>query len=208
MNFAYVRVSTKEQNESRQTEKMLSLGVEDRFIFVEKESGKDFESRPVYQGLKQMLRKDDLLYIDSIDRLGRDYDGIIREWNEITKDIGADVVALDMREIFDSRKFKAQGDIGKLLETQMLSLLSWVAEQERTKIMTRCQEGRQSAKERGVRMGRKPIEIDKTQFEVVYGKVERGEITNKYAEKLLGMKHTTYFTTAKNYKEKKGLWAE
>lgn len=208
MNFAYVRVSTKEQNEARQTEKMLALGVEDRFVFVEKESGKDFENRPVYQGLKQMLRKDDLLYIDSIDRLGRDYDGIIREWNEITKGIGADVVALDMQEIFDSRKFKAQGDIGKLLETQMLSLLSWVAEQERNKIMTRCQEGRQSAKERGVKMGRKPIEIDKTQFEIVYGKVERGEITNKYAEKLLNMKHTTYFTTAKHYKEKTGPWSD
>lgn len=208
MLLAYVRVSTKEQNEDRQVDKMVALGVERRFVLVEKESGKNFEDRPVYQTLRNMLQEGDLLYIDSIDRLGRSFEGVIKEWNAITKEIKADVVALDMSEVFDSRKFKAQGEIGKLLEQQMLSLLAWVADQERNKIITRCQEGRAAAKQRGVKMGRKPIEIDKTQFEIVYGKVERGEITNKYAEKLLGMKHTTYFTTAKQYREKTGLWAE
>ena len=140
MKIAYVRVSTEEQNEDRQIEKVRSLGVADRFIFVDKASGKNFD-RPAYRAMKQVLREGDLLIVDSIDRLGRDYDGIQEEWYEITKEIKADIVALDMADLFDSRKFKQQGEIGKLLERQMLSLLAWVAEQERKKIKTRQREG-------------------------------------------------------------------
>ena len=156
--FGYIRVSAKDQNESRQVEKMQSLKVQERFLFVEKQSGKDF-NRPVYQSMCQMLRSGDLLYIDSIDRLGRNYEAIKDEWRHITREIGADVVALDMPDLFDSRKFRAQGDVGKLLEDQMLSLLAWVAEQERKKIRSRQREGIDIAKRQGKYKGRKPIEI-------------------------------------------------
>lgn len=156
--MGYVRVSSKDQNEERQIEKMKSLGVPDRYLFVEKQSGKDFE-RPVYQALCQMLRPGDLLYIDSIDRLGRNYEAVKDEWRRLTREMGVNVVALDMPDIFDSRKFLEQGDVGKLLEDQMLSLLAWVAEQERNKIRTRQREGIAIAKRQGKYKGRKPVTV-------------------------------------------------
>lgn len=156
--MGYVRVSTKDQNEARQVDKMQSLGVTERYLFVEKQSGKDFE-RPIYQSMCQMLRAGDLLYIDSIDRLGRNYEAVKDEWRRLTRDIGVDVVALDMPDLFDSRKFRAQGDVGKLLEDQMLSLLAWVADQERQKIRQRQREGITIARQEGKYKGRKPVSI-------------------------------------------------
>ena len=156
--MGYVRVSTKEQNEARQLEKMKDLKIKERYTFVEKQSGKDF-SRPVYNDLRRALRAGDLLYIDSIDRLGRNYHEVKAEWYDITHRLGADVVALDMPELFDSRRFKEQGDVGKLLEDQMLSLLAWVAEQERKKILARQKEGIAIAKAAGKYKGRKPIAV-------------------------------------------------
>ena len=166
MDYGYVRVSGDDQNAERQIEKMKALGVTDRFLFIEKKSGKDFE-RPIYQAMKLTFRDGDLLYIDSIDRLGRNYEEVKAEWKSLTKDLRIDVVALDMPDVFDSRNFKAQGDIGKLLEDQMLSLLAWVAEQERKKILQRQKEGIAVAKAAGKYLGRKPISIDKAFFERV-----------------------------------------
>ncbi|BDF70097.1 DNA recombinase [Oscillospiraceae bacterium] len=156
--IGYVRVSTREQNEARQVQKMRDLGVTERFLFLEKQSGKDFE-RPVYQAMCNVLRPGDLLIIDSIDRLGRNYEQVKDEWKRLTRDLGVDVVALDMPGLFDSRRFKEMGDIGKLMEDQMLSLLAWVAEQERTKMLQRQREGIAVAKEKGVYKGRKPVAI-------------------------------------------------
>lgn len=206
MNIAYVRVSTKDQNPERQINTMRELGVEDRFIFVEKESGKDF-NRPVYQAMKLTLREGDLLYIDSIDRLGRNYDQDIEEWKELTKKIKVDVVALDKQDIFDSRKFKAQGDTGKLLEDMMLSLFSWMAEQERKKGKERQAEGIANAKAKGIYKGRKPIDINKEAFEAIFKEVESGDRTNKYAMKKLGLKPNTYYKAVADYKAKTGKWA-
>lgn len=122
---------------ARQKNKLINLGVEERLIFEDKASGKDF-NREQYQFMRnQVLRSGDLLYIDSLDRLGRNYDIIISEWKYITREINADIVVLDQESIFDSRKFKQQGDIGKLLEDQILSLLSYVAKIERKKIKQR-----------------------------------------------------------------------
>lgn len=203
--YGYVRVSSKDQNPDRQIEKMHKLGIDDRFIFVEKQSGKDFD-RAVYQGMKSTFRKGDLLYLDSIDRLGRNYEAVKEEWRELTRTIGVDVVALDMPDLFDSRKFKAQGDVGKLLEDQMLSLLAWVADQERKKINQRQLEGIARAKAEGKYKGRKPIEIDKAEFEAVYSEVVRGERTNKYAMKKLGLKPNTYYKAAKEFTTRTGRW--
>lgn len=205
MKIAYVRVSTKEQNPERQIEKMKELGVEDRFIFIEKGSGKDF-NRPIYQAMKLTLREGDLLFIDSIDRLGRNYEQDIEEWKELTKKIKVDVVALDKQDVFDSRKFRLQGDTGKLLEDMMLSLFSWIAEQEHKKIKERQAEGIANAKAKGVYKGRKPIEVNKEAFEAVLKEVEAGERTNKYAMKKLGLKPNTYYKAVGEYKTKTGRW--
>lgn len=186
--FGYIRVSAKDQNEARQTEKMLSLGVADRFLFVDKQSGKDFD-RPEYQAMCRMLRDGDLLYIDSIDRLGRNYEAIKNEWRRITREIGADVVALDMPDLFDSRKFRAQGDVGKLLEDQMLSLLAWVAEQERKKILTRQREGIEIAKRAGKYKGRKPVEVP--DFPRHYARYLRHEVSKAALARELGISRPT-----------------
>ena len=166
MDAGYVRVSSKDQNEERQLIKMRELGIEERRIFVEKASGKDFE-RPVYQAMKNSgaLRAGDVLYIDSIDRLGRNYEGIKDEWKCLTREMGVDIVALDMPDLFDSRKFRTMGEYGVLMEDQMLSLLAWVADQERKKIKTRQAEGIAVAKAEGKYKGRKPVEVNPYEFE-------------------------------------------
>ena len=205
MDAAYVRISDKTQNEARQVQKMLELGVDERRIFIEKASGKDFD-RPVYQAMIQSgaLRSGDLLYIDSIDRLGRTYDGIKQEWARLTREMCVDVVALDMPELFDSRRFRAMGEYGKLMEDQMLSLLAWVADQERQKIRTRQAEGIALAKARGAYTGRKPIQPDKALFERLYGEVKRKERTATYAMKQLGIKSNTWYRMIREYETRTG----
>ena len=209
MEFMYVRCSTKDQNEERQVNKAKELGIIDRNIYIEKASGKDFD-RPVYQGLKNssVIREGDILYVDSIDRLGRNYEGIISEWKEWTRDRGVDIVALDMNGLFDSRKFKNMGDYGKLMEDQMLSLLSWVAEQERNKIKTRQAEGIAIAKAEGKYKGRKPVEVDKYEFAKLYSEVVSGERTNKYVMDKLGLKRNTYYKLVEEFKTKTGRFEE
>ncbi|MED3219428.1 recombinase family protein, partial [Bacillus thuringiensis] len=125
MKIGYIRVSAKDQNIERQLKKMRDLQIEDRFIFIDKESGKHFD-RPNYQSMKKIIREGDLLHIDSLDRLGRNYDGVIAEWKHITRELKADIIILDNETLFDSRKFKDMGDMGKLMEDQFLSLLSYV----------------------------------------------------------------------------------
>lgn len=199
--LAYVRVSSSDQNPGRQIEKMRALGVDERRIFVEKASGKDFD-RNVYQLVKMIIHKDDVLFIDSLDRLGRNYDGIIREWKEITRDIGADIVALDKADLFDSRKFKAMGDIGKLLEDQMLSMMSYVAEQERLKNKQRQKEGIAIAKREGKYKGRKPVPVGDMFFAVTKMWVD-GQIGLSEAQKRLDMAPATFFRKCKEYGIKK-----
>ena len=140
MNIAYIRVSSKDQNPGRQLEKIKALGIDERFVFIDKASGRNFV-RPEYIAMKRMLREGDILYIDSLDRLGRNYDGVISEWKEITRKINADIIVLDRENLFDSRKFKSMGNIGKLMEDQFLSLLSYLADEERNKIRSRQREG-------------------------------------------------------------------
>lgn len=186
--MGYVRVSSKDQNEARQVEKMQALGIPERYLFIEKQSGKDFE-RPIYQAMCRMLRAGDLLFIDSVDRLGRNYEAVKDEWRRLTREIGADVVALDMPDLFDSRKFRAQGDVGKLLEDQMLSLLAWVADQERKKIRQRQREGIELAKHRGVYHGRKPVTVpDLAQH---YERWQRHEISKSALTRELGISRPT-----------------
>lgn len=202
MNVGYVRVSSKDQNPERQIEKMKSLMSDERFLFVEKESGKNFTDRPKYQAMKLALREGDVLYVDSIDRLGRNYEAVKEEWRELTRQIKADVVALDMPDLFDSRKFKEQGEVGKLLEDQMLSLLAWVADQERQKIRKRQKEGIAIAKEKGAYKGRKEIPVGDMFFAVTKMWVD-GQISLSEAQERLGMAPATFFRKCKKYGIKK-----
>ncbi|MCM2535197.1 recombinase family protein [Neobacillus pocheonensis] len=150
---AYGRVSTDQQDLTRQLLKFQELGIEEEHIYMDKASGKNFD-RPEYQVMKESIKEGDLLYLDALDRLGRDYDGILSEWKEITRKMNADIVILENKELFDSRKFKAMGDMGKLMEDQFLSLLSYVAEQERKRMLQRQKEGIAIAKAAGKYKGK------------------------------------------------------
>ena len=150
--YAYVRVSTREQNEDRQLIAMNELQVLQKNIFIDKQSGKDFD-RPQYKKLLKKLRKDDLLYIKSIDRLGRNYNEIQEQWRILTKDKGADIVVLDM-PLLDTRRGKDL--MGTFLSDIVLQVLSFVAENERINIRQRQAEGIAAAKAKGVRFGRIP----------------------------------------------------
>ena len=201
MNIGYVRVSTIDQNEERQVKKMLDLGIDERHVFVEKASGKNFD-RPVYQGMKSAtLREGDVLYIDSIDRLGRNYEEIKNEWADLTRRLKVDIVVLDM-PLLDTRNEK---DLtGTLISDIVLQLLGYVAENERNKIRTRQAEGIARAKERGVYTGRKPMEVDKEKFERLYGEVKRGERTARYAMKQIGVKSTTWYKLCGEFENRTG----
>lgn len=202
MNIAYIRVSTKDQNPGRQLEKIKALGIDDRFVFVDTASGRDF-IRPEYLAMKKILREGDLLYIDSLDRLGRNYDGIINEWKEITRSIGADIVVLDRENLFDSRKFKSMGNLGKLMEDQFLSLLSYVAEEERNKIRTRQREGIDLARAEKRPYGRKPLPIN-DKFKTLYNRWKEGELTAVQSYKEMGCGHSSWYNLVRKY-EKENL---
>lgn len=198
MKIGYIRVSDKRQNPDRQIEKMLAIGIEERFIFVDRQSGKDF-ARPSYQSMKQVLREGDLLYLDALDRLGRNYDGIIEEWKEITRSLGVDIVVLEQESLFDSRRFREMGELGKLMEDQFLSLLSYVAEQERNKIRTRQREGINIAQRKGVRFGRPRVEMTE-EFQEVVKRWRKGEVTAKEAMRICKMKPSTFYRRVEELK--------
>lgn len=197
MKLGYVRVSTKDQPVERQVQKMREIGIEERFIFIDHGwSGKNFD-RPEYQAMKRILRHGDVVYLDALDRLGRDYDGIIREWKEITRDFGADIVVLENKTLFDSRKFREMEDIGKLMEDQFLALLAYVAEQERKNIKRRQMEGIAIARAKGVRFGRPGCTIPSDFIEICQ-QWRDGRITGVQAMKLAGMKKTSFYKAVKD----------
>ncbi|NLL07135.1 MAG: recombinase family protein [Clostridiaceae bacterium] len=195
MNLAYIRVSSKDQSVERQVAKMKELKIEERFIFIDKQSGKDFD-RPQYQTMKKILREGDLLYMDSLDRLGRDYDGIIQEWKHITRKTNADIIVLENSSLFDSRKFKEMGDMGKLMEDQFLSLLSYIAEQERKKIKQRQSEGIALARLKGTSIGRPKVTLPHN-FEEVYTQWKQGKLKAVEAFEILNLKKATFYNKVK-----------
>lgn len=203
IKVGYVRVSSRDQNEARQIEQMKTIGIDERHIFVDKESGKDF-NREQYKAMISMLREGDEVYFTSLDRMGRNYDEIAHEWERITKEIKANIIILDM-PILDTREHK---DLtGQLIADIVLKLLSYVAENERQKIRARQAEGIAIAKAEGKYTGRKPITVDKTMFEQWYGKVKRGECSARYAMSQLNLKTNTYYRFCHEFTERTGLWA-
>ena len=193
--FGYCRVSSTDQKEDRQLEAMLELGINERDIFVDKCSGKNFD-RPQYQALKVQLREGDVLVIKSIDRLGRNYKQICEEWREITREIKANIKVLDMPVLDTTR---TEGLIGEVISDIVLQLLSYVAEQERAFIKQRQAEGIKLAKEKGKRLGKPPIEYPEN-WNNVYKIWKSGAITAREAMKQLNLKPTSFYKLAKKYK--------
>jgi len=185
--YGYVRVSTKDQNEARQMIAMQEFGIDEKHIFLDKQSGKDF-NRPKYQKLIRKLKKGDTLVIKSIDRLGRNYDEIIEQWRIITKEKEAAIVVLDM-PLLDTRQ--GRDLTGTLIADIVLQLLSYVAQTEREFIKRRQAEGIAAAKERGVHFGAKPKEKP-SQFENCKTEWERGALSARAAARLLGISHKTF----------------
>lgn len=205
MEFMYIRCSTKDQNEARQVEKAKALGIDDRHIFIEKASGKDFD-RPVYQGMKNAtLREGDVLYIDSLDRLGRNYEGIVAEWQSLTKEVGVDIVVLDM-PLLDTRKNKDL--LGTLISDIVLQLLSYVAQSEREKIRTRQREGIEEAKKEGKYKGRKPVEVNPYEFGKLQEDVKAKRRTATSVMNELGLTRTTYYKMVGEWETKTGRFEE
>lgn len=190
--FGYVRVSSKEQNEDRQLIAFKDFGIDERDIYIDKQSGKDF-NREQYNILKHILRENDVLVIKSIDRLGRNYNMIIDEWKDITKNIKADIVVLDM-PLLDTRNNKDL--LGTFISDLILQILSYVAEQERSFIKQRQKEGIAAAKNNNVKFGRPKIEKPQN-FDIVVNKWKNKEIKTKEAIEMLGLKPNTFYNLVK-----------
>lgn len=192
--YGYVRVSTREQNEARQLAAMRDFGVPEAHIVVEKLSGKDFH-RPLYQRLVAGLRPGDVLVVKSIDRLGRNYREILEQWSHLTKTVGAAIVVLDM-PLLDTRQ--GRDLTGTLIADIVLQLLSYVAETERQNIRQRQAEGIAEAKLRGIRFGRKPLELPEG-FDQLAGLWQQGAISSRDASRRLGISYQTFLRRAKAY---------
>ena len=192
--YGYIRVSTREQNEARQRIALREVGVLEENIFLDKQSGKDF-NRPQYKKLLRKMRKDDLLYIKSIDRLGRNYEEILEQWRILTKDKGIDIVVLDM-PLLDTRVGKDL--MGTFLSDIVLQVLSFVAENERSNLHQRQAEGIAAAKARGVHCGRPAKPLPKN-FDFTYQRWKQGKITGIAAAEECGMPVSTFRYQVEKY---------
>lgn len=198
--FFYARISTKDQTLERQIVEAKKLGIDESYIFLEVASGKDFK-RPEYQLLKRMLREGDVLYIKSLDRLGRNKQMILDEWNELVKVKKVDIVILDM-PLLDTTKYKDMNGLENLISDIILQLLSYMAEDERLRTKERQREGIKIAREKGIKFGRRKIDPGE-KFEEVYQEWKSGKITAVKAMEMLGLKSNTFYRRVKEYESKK-----
>ncbi len=185
--YGYVRVSTREQNEERQLIALEEMSIPKKHLYIDKQSGEDFQ-RPQYQKMVKRLKTDDLLYIKSIDRLGRNYEEILEQWRILTKEKRIDIVVLDM-PLLDTRRGKDL--MGTFLSDIVLQVLSFVAENERTNIRQRQAEGIAAAKAKGVRFGPKPRTLPDG-FEELRKSWRNGQITLRAAAAACGIPKSTF----------------
>ena len=194
--YGYMRVSTKEQNEDRQKIALTEMGVPENNIYMDKQSGKDFE-RTQYKRLLRKLNENSVLYIKSIDRLGRNYGELNEQWRIITKEKKSDIVVIDM-PLLDTRREKNL--LGTFISDVVLALLSYVAENERTNIKQRQAEGIAAAKARGVKFGRPPLPIPEN-FYQMHKDWRAGKITIEEAAKACNMCPKTFYSKAVKYEK-------
>lgn len=194
--YGYIRVSTQEQNEDRQLLAMSKIEVPESNLFIDKQSGKDFD-RPKYKKMLRRLKENDVLFIKSIDRLGRNYAEILEQWRHLTKVKKVDIVVLDM-PMLDTRIGKDL--MGTFLSDIVLQVLSFASENERNNIRQRQAEGIAAAKARGIRFGRPPKALPDT-FLSVYKKWKQGKITGIRAAQECNMPLTSFRYRAKRYEQ-------
>lgn len=195
ITYGYVRVSSTDQNEDRQMIALHQVGVEDKHIFMDKQSGKDFD-RPQYKKMVKKMRHGDLLYVLSIDRLGRNYDEIQHQWRILTKEIGIDVCVIDM-PLLDTRRSKDL--LGTFVADLVLQVLSFAAHNERDNIRKRQAEGIAAAKARGVHMGR-PNKKVPDDFPEIVKQWEKKQITIKEAASRCDMCESTFYKKLQEYR--------
>jgi len=193
--YGYIRVSSTDQNEDRQILAMQGLEIQSENLFIDKQSGKDFD-RPSYKKLTAILTAGDLIYIKSIDRLGRNYEEILEQWRILTKEKGVDIAVLDM-PILDTRQYKDL--IGTFIADLVLQVLSFVAQNERETIRQRQSEGIKAAKARGVRFGRPPKK-EPDNFGELVEKWKKGQLQTKEIVNLCNMSRATFYAKLKEYR--------
>lgn len=192
--YGYIRVSSRDQNEDRQLIALKEVRTPAKNIYIDKQSGKDF-NRPQYKRLLRKMKKDDLLYIKSIDRLGRNYEEILQQWRILTKEKGIDIVVLDM-PLLDTRRGKDL--MGTFLSDIVLQVLSFVAENERTNIRQRQAEGIAAAKAKGVKFGRPPLPLPDN-FYAVHKAWRAKQLTLKQAAAACNMPVGTFYGKARKF---------
>ncbi|WP_341963585.1 recombinase family protein (plasmid) [Planococcus maritimus] len=196
--FGYIRVSSKDQNEGRQLDAMKKMGINGRDIYLDKQSGKNFE-RANYQLLKRVIRKGDILYIHSLDRFGRNKEEILQEWNDLTKNIEADIVVLDM-PLLDTTQYK--DSMGTFIADLVLQILSWMAEEERERIRKRQREGIDLALQNGTQFGRPVVHVSE-EFIEIYKRWKAKELTAVEAMQEAGIKKTSFYKLVKAFEDEK-----
>ena len=194
MVYGYIRVSSTDQNEDRQLIALYGKGVPDERIYMDKQSGKDFK-RPQYRRMVRKMKKDDLLYIKSIDRLGRNYKEIQEQWSILTKDKGIDICVVDM-PLLDTRQCKDL--MGTFIADLVLQILSFVAENERENIRQRQAEGIAAAKARGVKFGRPPVALPEN-FYAMHQAWRGGILPLREAAQKCGMPVSTFYAKARRF---------
>ena len=204
MNIGYTRVSTKDQSVDRQIQDLLIAGVEERNIYIDKQTGSNFD-RPFYQALKLYLREGDVVFFTSLDRMGRNYQEICLEWSAITKEKGADIVVLDM-PVLDTRN--VNGDLtGVLISNIVIHLLGYVSEKELLSIKARQRQGIDAARSRGAYAGRKPKSIDVAQFVKLHQEIVLNERSVSSVVSKLGISRSTYYTLVSEYNSRSGRFS-
>jgi DNA invertase Pin-like site-specific DNA recombinase len=203
------RVSTTEQNPQRQIDAFKNVGVEERYIFIDKCTGNGghLDERKDYQRARAIVRKGDEVYLDALDRLGRNANEIEQEWRYFTEEIGCDVIVLSM-PILDTRGRTEDDPTGEMIAKVALTIFAWMAEQETKERKRRQMAGIEVAKRDGKYKGRKPVEVNKYEFAKLYGEVQAGERTNKYVMDKMGLTRTTYYKLVDEFKNKTGRFEE
>lgn len=196
--YGYIRVSSKDQNEERQWTAMKRANIQARDIFIDKVSGKNFQ-REQYQLLKRMIRKGDIIYVYSLDRFGRNKEEILQEWDDITKNLQADIIVLDM-PLLDTTQYK--DSMGSFIADLVLQILSWVAQDERDRIRKRQREGIDAALHNGTSFGRPKAEMTED-FIQAYTVWKTGAITATEAMQRAGIKKTTFYKLVRQLEDTK-----
>lgn len=209
IKIAIGRVSTTEQNPQRQIDAFKREGIEDRYIFIDKCSGNagNLDKRENYQRAKAIVRKGDIVYLDALDRLGRNAKEIEQEWRYFTEEIGCDMVVLSM-PILDTRGRTEDDPTGEMISKIVLTIFAWMAQRETEERKRRQRDGIEAAKREGKYKGRKPVSVDKYEFARLREEVKKGERTNKYVMDRMGLTRTTYYKLVEEFDSKTGRFEE